>query len=216
MICPSCRRRSPTPLHRIVTVSYVAGASPIRFDTRGAGVPALATWTPEDGVLGAVAPLALACAAGTALVVDLDPRGPAYPGRTLAQLVDDGPTRDDLSPQRRGVAVLANGGVEPGEAAGILDALEAGWPRIVFRLPAWPPPESGHSTVPIVALSPLVTAVARPAVYQRTVWRMTAPGPGVVLPRPAGATVRALVAGALPWPSRWVNAWRQVWDLPWA
>ena len=39
-------------------------------------MPALAIWSPEDGVLGAVAPLGLAAAAGTALVVDLDPRGP--------------------------------------------------------------------------------------------------------------------------------------------
>ena len=43
-------------------------------------MPALAIWSPEDEVLGAVAPLALGAAAGTALVVDLDPDGPQYPG----------------------------------------------------------------------------------------------------------------------------------------
>ena len=99
-------------------------------------MPALSTWTPEDGVLGAVAPLAMAAAAGTALVVDLDPHGPAYPGAVgLAGLVAEGPTRRDLEPARRGVAVLHNGGVEPEDAAEVLAALVAGWPAVVFRLP---------------------------------------------------------------------------------
>jgi hypothetical protein len=44
-------------------------------------MPALAIWSPEDGVLGAVAPLGLAAASGTAIVVDLDPDGPATRGR---------------------------------------------------------------------------------------------------------------------------------------
>ena len=69
-------------------------------------MPALSIWSPEDGVLGAVAPLGLAAAAGTALVVDLDPGGPRYPGpATLADLVADGPRRGDLSPSRRGVSI---------------------------------------------------------------------------------------------------------------
>ena len=68
-------------------------------------MPALSTWTPEDGVLGAVAPLAMAAAAGTALVVDLDPHGPAYPGAVgLAGLVSEGPTRLDLEPALAGDA----------------------------------------------------------------------------------------------------------------
>jgi hypothetical protein len=179
-------------------------------------MPALSTWTPEDGVLGAVAPLALACAAGTALVVDLDPHGPAYPGRTLAQLVDDGPTGRDLSPTRRGVAVLANGGIDAVDATQVVTALVAGWPRVVFRLPPWPMPESRVDVVPVVPLSPLIGPVVGPAVYQRTLWRMTPPGAGVVLPRPHGGTIRALAAGAMPAPSRWVRAWRRVWELPWA
>ncbi|MEE8489046.1 MAG: hypothetical protein V3S43_01840, partial [Acidimicrobiia bacterium] len=84
-------------------------------------MPALAIWSPEDGVLGAVAPLGLAAASGTALVVDLDPNGPNYPGASsLAALVADGPRRSDLQPVRKGVAVLANGGIEPEDAEAVL------------------------------------------------------------------------------------------------
>ena len=53
---------------------------------------ALAVWTAYDGLLSATAPLGLAAAAGTALVVDLDPEGPVYPGpASLADLVVEGP-----------------------------------------------------------------------------------------------------------------------------
>jgi hypothetical protein len=179
-------------------------------------MPVLATWTPEDGVLGAVAPLALACAGGTALVVDLDPQGPPYPGRTLASLVGDGPTRADLRPSQRGIAVIGNGGIDADDAADVVEALAAGWPRVVLRLPAWPPPTMQVPTVPILPLSPLIGPVVGPAVYQQTVWKMTPPGPGVLLPRPAGATIRALAGGTLPGPSRWLRRWRQVWEQPWA
>ena len=74
-------------------------------------MPALAVWTPEDGLLGALAPLGLAAAAsGSALVVDLDEGGPHYPGEaSLADLVRAGSRRADLYPERRGVAVLRNG-----------------------------------------------------------------------------------------------------------
>ena len=90
-------------------------------------MPALALWTPEDGLLGALAPLGLALAAGTALVVDLDPLGPHYPGSaSLADLVAEGPRKADLSPARRGVAVLRNGGVSPAAAAEVVAALVGG------------------------------------------------------------------------------------------
>ena len=82
-------------------------------------MPALAMWTPEDGLLGALAPLGAALAAPPALVIDLDPSGPAYPGeRSLADLVADEPTLEDLTP-RSGVAVVRNGGIAPSEAAGV-------------------------------------------------------------------------------------------------
>ena len=43
-------------------------------------MPVLSIWSSEGGVLGVVAPLALAASAGTALVIDLDPHGPGYAG----------------------------------------------------------------------------------------------------------------------------------------
>jgi hypothetical protein len=166
-------------------------------------------------MLGAVAPLALACAAGTALVVDLDPHGPRYPGRTLADVVDDGPTHRELHPQRHGVAILANGGIDPVDAAEVLDALIANWRDVVLRLPSVRTGAPAVDTVPVLALSPFAERPPGPAVYQRSLWRMDAPGPGVVLPRPAASTIRALVQGAQPGPSRWIRAWARVWEMPW-
>jgi hypothetical protein len=176
---------------------------------------ALATWAPEDGTLGAVAPLALACAAATALVIDLDSNGPRYPGRTLAEVVEDGPTRDELHPHQRGVAVLPNGGIDPDDASEVIEALMQTWPDVVLRLPAVRRHQLGVPTVPILPLSPLVARVAGPAVYQRSLWRMDPPGPGIVLPRPAAVTIRALARGSLPGPSRWIRRWAEVWELPW-
>ena len=181
-------------------------------------MPALAIWSPEDEVLGAVAPLALGAAAGTALVVDLDPDGPQYPGNvSLANLVADGPTRADLSPHRRGVAVVRNGGVDPQDAEVVLRALVEGWPAVVFRLPA------GHiadgSALPILPLIPgsLLRRFPGPAVYQRSAWRVQVPPGAVVLPRPDSGTLNTLLSGRTPHPAdRWIRAWRRVWRNAWA
>jgi len=180
-------------------------------------MPAVAVWSPEDEVLGTVAPLALAVAAGTALVIDLDPNGPGYPGdMTLAGLVADGPTRADLSPSRRGIAVIRNGGVEPDAAEEVLQALLDGWPFVVFRLPS--DHAGGDGAIPILPLVPGRTRprVAGPAVYQRSAWRTRVPEGGVVLPRPRAGTVGALLTGRLPHPGdRWIRAWKSVWEQPW-
>jgi len=181
------------------------------------GMPALAIWSPEDEVLGAVAPLALGAAAGTALVVDLDPEGPRYPGGvTLASLVEDGPTRADLGPQRRGVAIMSNGGVDPDEAEDVLHALIEGWPAVVFRLPS--DHVSDGSAIPILPLVPggLTRRPAGPVVYQRSAWRVQVPSGGVVLPRPSAATIGALLSGRAPRRGdRWIRAWRKVWGTSW-
>ena len=181
-------------------------------------MPALAIWSPEDEVLGAVAPLALGAAAGTALVVDLDPTGPRYPGDvSLASLVTDGPTKADLSPQRRGVAVVRNGGVEPLEAEEVLQALIEGWPAVVFRLPA---DHAGDgSAIPVLPLvpGPLLRRFSCPAVYQQSAWRVQVPANAVVLPRPGSGTIGALLAGRAPHPGdRWIRAWRRVCGNEWA
>lgn len=182
-------------------------------------MPALAIWTPEDGLLAAVAPVALAAASDTALMVDLDPLGPRYPGSiSLAALVREGPRKTDLIPARAGVAVLPNGGVTAEESRAVVAALVGSWPQVVLRLPPRPPPE--EIPWPVVPLHPLFPGclrpeAARPAVYQRTGYPVPPPGPGLVLPRPRAAAVQALLQGALPPPDGWMRAWRQVWGWPW-
>lgn len=182
-------------------------------------MPALALWAPEDGLLGALAPLGLAIAAAPAIVIDLDPAGPRYPGdRSLADLVATDPTAADLTPGR-GVAVLRNGGVSVGAAAAIIAALIDVWDHTVLRLPPRPAPLSG--AVPVVPVrmllpSPWVERSDEPTVYQATPTSAAMPGPGVRLPVPGRSTVEALLAGRRPPPSRWLRAWSRVWEIPWS
>lgn len=180
-------------------------------------MPALALWTPEDGLLGALAPLGAALAAPPTLVVDLDPEGPPYPGkRTLADLVADDPTADDLEP-RSGVAVLRNGGVEPAAAADVVAALISRWERVVLRLPPRPAPGADVPTVPVRLLTGGWYQQERgAAVWQATADWVPMPHDGVRLPVPDRHTVQSLLAGRRPGRSRWVRAWRPVWGLPWA
>jgi hypothetical protein len=176
--------------------------------------PILAIRAPTDPVLHALAPLGLAAAAGTALVVDLDPVAPGYGGdRSLASLVADGPRLDDLVPRRVGVAVLANGGVDPDEAMAIVAALARRWPAVVTRVSAG----AATAAVEAVALVPgmLAPAVGRPAAYQAT-----RPGPlprlpGVVLPPLGRGAIEGMLGGRRRPPGRWVAAWRPAWSFPW-
>ena len=181
-------------------------------------MPVLSIWSPEGGVLGIVAPLALATAAGTALVIDLDRHGPAYPGATsLARLVDEGPSLRELRPDRRGVAVLRNGGVGAGESREVVEALVAGWPAVVIRLAAGPVRPERAGVVPVRPLVPggVIRFDDKPSVYQKCGWRMRPAGTGPVLPRPRSVTIRGLLIGRRPVPDRWIRSWRQVWEAAW-
>jgi hypothetical protein len=181
-------------------------------------MPALAVWTAADGLLSAVAPLGLAAAAGTALVVDLDPGGPTYPGNaSLADLVAEGPRRADLVPGRKGVAVLRNGGVDAVAAREVVEALITGWPHVVLRVDQ---SATANGLAAVVPVWPLLPGVLAPqpgsqSVYQRTGFVATPPGPGPVLPRPRPAFLSGLLNGVVARRSRWINAWRPVWRLPW-
>jgi hypothetical protein len=182
-------------------------------------MPVLAVWTPEGGLLGALAPLGLALAAGSAVIIDLDPLGPAYPGdRSLASLVADGLRKPDLE-GRSGVAVLRNGGVDRLRAAAVVDALVKAHPRVVLRLaPRSRPDDLAHPVVPVRLLVPggWYPAFDGPAVYQATPSWEAMPSPGIRLPVPAPATVRALLTGRRPGRrDRWVRAWRSAWRLAW-
>ncbi len=176
----------------------------------------LAIQTPEDGLLGALAPLGLGAAAGTALVVDLDPAGPQYPGEgSLAGLVEEGPRRADLSPVRAGLAVLRNGGVEPAAAGQVLAALLEGWPAVVLRLPGIPSAESEPDLVvhPLIPGGLFPARAPVPVIYQDLGFRIPAPGPQ--LPALSRGTAAALLAGTIPPRSRWVRAWRAAWNGTW-
>ena len=180
-------------------------------------MPALALWTPEDGLLGALAPLGAALAAPPALVVDLDPLGPSYPDeRSLADLVADDPTEEDLAP-RPGVAVLRNGGVRPGAAADVVAALLERWDRVVLRLAPRPAPQSDVPVVPVRLLTGgWFQHADGPAVWQSTPDWVPMPADGVRLPVPERSTVAALLAGRRPGRSKWVEAWRSAWGAQWA
>ena len=180
-------------------------------------MPALAVRTAHDALLGAIAPLGLAAAAGTALVVDLDSDGPDYPGSaSLAELVDDGPRGSDLKPDQSGVAVLRNGGVAVRDAERVLQALVSGWPAVVLRLPMADDSQErlpGAATLSVVPLYPglLTPDPGDRPVYQRTSFRVSPPGRGIVLPRLSPGAASRLVRGLHPGPSRWIRSWRAAW-----
>ena len=180
--------------------------------------------TQTDHVLSVVAPVGLAAAAARpALVIDLDPEGPAYPGtRSLADLVGEGPTRSELFPRLpgadgAGVALLRNGGIGWEPAIPMIEALAQRWPALVLRLPGsggpWPWP-----VVPVVCLLP---GILRPSGGRAAVWQSVtsrqdhAPGPGPVLPALSRSAMSAMLTLRFEPRGRWVRAWSQVWELPW-
>lgn len=168
-----------------------------------------------DELLAAIAPVGLALAAGVAVVLDLSGEGPAYPTeRTMADLVDDGPRRSELRPDRSGVAVLGNGGVSWEAGVELARLLGETWPAVVVRVGSAPVP---FPVIPVRPLWPgfLAPAGDRPAVWQRVPGGSAPPGSGPVLPPPGRRTVAALLTGRRPVRSRWVRAWETVWGLPW-
>ncbi len=177
---------------------------------------ALTIWTPGGGLLSYLAPLGLAAAAGTALVVDLDPSGPVPQGSgSLAELISSGPRREDLRPAARGVVLLPNGGVDREASAPVVAALLEGWPAVVFSSPV---DDAAYAPiVPVIPLypGPFSPSFSRFAVFQRTGFEVERPARGIVLPRPSNATVGRMLRGEMPGRSRWVSAWRAVWEHPW-
>lgn len=172
-----------------------------------------------DEVLAAIGPLGLALASDRpTVVVDADPLAPPYPGeRTVAAVAEEGPSRSEMRPDGRGVAILANGGAGTEEVVAVVSLLSEGWPAVVVRVGVPDPAISGIPLIPLRPLWPgfLAPAGSRAAVWQRVGMKTEPPGPGPVLPPPGRGTVAALLAGRRPVRSRWVRAWRRVWELPW-
>lgn len=167
-----------------------------------------------DPVMSVVGSVGLAASAGTALLVDMGNQLGGGSGRTLADLVGDGPRIDELSPGRTGVAVIRSGPVDLDSAAILVDKLASRWPAVVVRVGAyWP-----GAVVPVEPLYPgcLSPPAGLPAVWQSFPWSSKAPGPGPILPRLRSGEVRRVLLGGLPSPGRWLRAWDRVWELPWA
>ena len=181
----------------------------------GRGSARVLAVTSTDPVLSLLAPIGLAASAGTALVVDMAGGLCIPPGRTLADIADEGHRLDELSPGRAGVAFVTSGLITVTEAVELVDRLATRWPAVVVRVgdEPWPGP-----TVPVRALYPgwLAPTTETAAVWQPMAISSGPPGPGPVLPRLSRSVCQRILAGGLPSKSRWVRAWRQVWGLPWA
>ena len=171
--------------------------------------------TSSDPVLSLVGPIGLAASVGTALIVDLMPGRPDPTRRSLRDMVEDGPTASELSPGRKGVAVIRGGGVTAEAAVGMVERLAHGWPAIVVRVSA---PGWGFPVVPAMPVFPghlLPSPEPAICVWQPVGGGSTPPGPGPVLPRLRPGTLRLLLAGRLPRSSGWIAAWRPIWEMPW-
>lgn len=172
--------------------------------------------TSSDPVLGIVGSVGLAASAGTALVIDLG-GGERSSGRTLRDIIADGPSLAEMSPGRRGVALIRGGDVDPATAYDIASELSRRWPAVVMRLT----PES-PGPFPTVTAAPLYPGRLLPApAVSHCVWQPLGlgadpPAPGLVLPRLRPATLRKLLGGHVPRRSRWIAAWSPVWEMPWA
>ena len=174
----------------------------------------VALWSPHDHLLSVIAPIGLAVTKRSALVIDLDPLGPLFPGSfTLADLVRDGPTDEQLSPSDRSIAILANGGVSVAEAAKVVAALVERWPNVVLRCsPAQPAPPAAVSLIPLLP-APFGSPPTPRTVYQRTGFRTEAPEESLVLPRPRRSTIEALMGlRRMPKRSAWLNQLGRVWS----
>ncbi|MGI9666304.1 MAG: hypothetical protein ACR2N2_04270 [Acidimicrobiia bacterium] len=176
-------------------------------------MPVLASWIPVDAALNVLIPLGLVSTPTGGLVIDLDRAGPAVgPGPTLAQLVNDGPTAEQLrfTSGRRGY--LSNGGVDVAAASNVIEAFVERWPRVVLKCPAaGPRPEGAVAFLPLLP-SPFTPTSPDPCVYQRSALSPSGRADSVVLPIPRRGTVSALMKGAQPsGRDRWLSALGRMW-----
>jgi len=167
-----------------------------------------------DPVMAALGSIGLAASMGTALLIDLADSMGHGSRRTLADLASEGPRLTEVSPGRRGVAVLRSGHLSVADAAATVYDLAAHWPGVVVRLDAreWPGP--------IVPVRPLYPGWLAPTTSETSVWQKipggsSPTGPGPVLPLLRPATARRMLIGGLPAAGAWLRAWRPIWEMPW-
>lgn len=179
----------------------------------------VALWSPNDLLLSVLTPIGLAMTRAETLVIDLDPAGPRYASEySLADLVTNGPTRTQLEPRSKAIAVLPNGGIGVDEAARVVSELVARWPNTVLRCnPAAPPPETAISILPLLPEPFMVRPTTR-TVYQRlgfspTVPKSAAPKGTLILPRPGRSTIDALMGlRSMPVKSPWLRRLSRLWS----
>ena len=181
----------------------------------GVGRPGVLGIESPDPVLSLFGALGLAASAGTALVVDMAASWRLGTDRTIADLLEDGPALNELSPARSGVAVISAGPIDPIEALPMIERLAMNWPAVVVRCSAedWP-----GRKVPVWPLLPGMLAPTDfiPAVWQTVIGGVRPPGPGPILPRLGARTAHNLMLGRLPRRGRWLGVWAKVWGMPWA
>jgi hypothetical protein len=182
---------------------------------RTPGTPGVLGVASTDPVLSLLSALGLAQVAGTALVIDFCGDVSLRAGRTLADIAAEGPSLEELSPGRAGVALLACGPLDSAGAMAAIEGLASHWPAIVVRCR---PGEWEGPTVPVRPLLPglLLAREPSPAVWQPVTAGVRPSGPGPVLPRLRGSLARRLLSGRAAGRTRWVRAWTPVWGMPWA
>lgn len=184
------KRGSCQPLHGVSFTSYVAG------------VPTL-TVTSTDPILHVLAPVCLAAAAGTAVVIDCDPNsGWPFSVGSLSDLVADGPTARDLHPTTTGVALLGGPIADGAELDPLLEALQSTWPAVIIRAEA--------TTSSAVRVEPALPW--RPAT-DVTVGTGIGHAPAGGIPAPPIRLVRRVMRGHIDPRWRWIRHWRPVWEL---
>lgn len=166
----------------------------------------------EDPVLRWVGPIGLASAHGSALIIDLSRQ---VTPRTLADVRNDGPRLDELSPGRAGIATIAAGDLASGALEEVVSLLARSWPAVVVRSDGkrW-----DGATVPYRAAMPGALAERSdvPAVWQLASGRDAAGLDGYVMPGLGSGLIRTMLEGRIPRRNRWVRAWSKVWSIPWA
>ncbi len=148
------------------------------------------------------------------LVIDLDPAGPRYESEySLADLVTNGPTRKQLEPRPKAIAVLPNGGVGVDDAAPVVSELVKRWPNTVLRCnPSAPPPETAISILPLLPAAFMVRPATR-IVFQQLGFAQGAPKGALVLPKPRRSTIDALMGlRSMPTKSPWLRQLSRVWS----
>lgn len=173
----------------------------------------VALWSPNDLLSSVLTPIGLAMTRPQTLVIDLDPEGPRYGSEySLADLVEDGPTRQQLEPRPKAVAVLPNGGIGIDDAAQVVGELVKRWPNTVLRCnPATPPPETAISVLPLLP-APFMSRPPTRIVFQQLGFAQEAPKGALVLPRPGRSTIDALMGlRTMPTRSAWLRKLSRVW-----